>query len=288
MNIIDSVLNLETKKKEIENSIHKLGDEVFKAFINVPYEVIKIPNKDYSSILKKEEEYFPVLNIPNGYTKENEEFKHTIGFPKVCLRHSYILKNEAGISIEIIEEARLRNIIYIDNGYITLNFFIPTSSINYNVRINSIKYVFSRDFKNIDILNSIVNDKTATLVNYPFNMSYKEAKNNYESFLDSIGRTKNIVPLNQLLENTKINITTGLDADVNVSKDLFKESSVKYKNPQFTVIITYNDYTRFSIDLKPYFCLGIKIEPQKYEYIQLENGEYINEVISLEEVLKNS
>lgn len=46
MNIINSVLELEAKKKEIGYSIHKLGKEVFKALINVPYEVIKIPNKD--------------------------------------------------------------------------------------------------------------------------------------------------------------------------------------------------------------------------------------------------
>lgn len=272
-------------KNELINSLRN-------QFVALPYELKEI-EVDFEGVMfegKKIKVYYPILNNPKGYKKENERFyrKYANG-----IKHEYTLIDEEGRKVTILEYATFENKLYkdkLENTHMYLNFYIADNFIEYYISMFVENYTFKREFNPKQLLNEIIGKEN--IVRYEDHLGrkeYSQIEEEYQKFLKVLG-IKHEIPTLKVLANTtnekKIQITESISAIISTEIEEDHYHCIWLNNPKYSVRLDDVKYYKTTIKVKPYLNNTIKMEEREFCYAELENEAELRKGKTLDEIIE--
>lgn len=292
MEIIKKVNELQEEVMRTTKLKQEIKDILFENFINVPYKIVRINNKIEKKVSFKEDAYYPILNVPNGFSKEEETFLVMPSSTKNDIMYKYCLKDESGARIEITESTILSNIInnpiHRTGSYIELQFYIPTIKINYTVVVNKEVFSFSIEVNYKEILEDLVEDKIAIINDDYFEKLYYNASRKYKDFIKRLNideeEIREIDSLKKIINKKKsmysIN-TSNLCFDIFVIK-LTNDLEIPYYTTQFSANVCYKNCETYIIDIN---VSRKNLTQERFVFILLDGEECLSDKIFLNEFI---
>lgn len=289
-------MDLFKKVKEVSELVEKankakeeLMSLITSQFVQLPYKMQMI-EADYKEHINEKQNiirvYYPVLDVPTGFVKENEKFYREYAN---CVMHEYTLKDEEGREVLIQEHGTFVKSMYkSDKGIIELEDYIASESIKYWITISAKRYNFVRKILYKDMLEQILGiDKTARIKGSYYSKIYQNAEAAYEKFLKELGATNKLPTLEELYESkqNEIQITQEIKAKLEMCSNR-RTDSIWLENPKFSVRLNNLNTLHVLVEIQPYLNEAIKLEKRRYEYFKLKNEEKLQEGITLEEAIK--
>ena len=301
-------MDLFEKTKELSELIEKanklLGDleaTIRQQFVELPYKIKKVevcypdrigycPYGTESN--KKIKVYYPILEQPQGFEKEKEEFYRKFANAIV---HEYTLTDKEGRKIKIEEETTFTDKVtfkpkhrYFKNEqYVELKCGnIASERIEYKIAIEEKKYSMVRNIRDTDMIeqiispNEIASDSTIT-----FSKAMEEER--FQRYMEKIGATQNIPSLEELSKHQQgeIKISDVITVKVAINKEHIKQK-VYLEAENFDVSLIAQEAVKYSFEITPYVGGDIKLETQTYEYCSIpeerwEKGITVSEAIGI-------
>lgn len=290
------LLKKEQEVKEAKEKANQLERELINSlrsqFVDLPYELKEI-EADYEGVMfegKKKKVYYPILNIPEGYKKENERFyrEYVNG-----IKHEYTLVDEEGEKVTILEYAPFENDLYEDeseNTHMRLDFYITRELIEYHISMFVEEYTLKRKFNKKQLLNEIIGKEN--IVRYEDHLrgkEYSQTEEEYQKFLKDLGIKYEPPTLKVMAKNvgeTKFKITESIS--VVISKEIEEEyyHCIWLNNPKYSVRLDNVKYYKTTIKVKPYFNNTIEMAEREFCYAELENEEELRKGKTLDEIIE--
>lgn len=287
------------KHKELKESEIKAKKEIrqiiLENFVNLRYQT-ELTQAGYLGHRDNKENikvYYPVLSLPEGFSKEKEIFFREYAN---VVKHQYTLVDESGRKILAEEKACfLTNIVRKDeNGNeirISLNSYIISELISYNFEIEGENYCIKRNFGYEEMLEQVLEDKTASYSNFS-EYYYEKEEKAYEEYLESLETKKeDIIPLREIV-NSKVEeqqITPLFTACFEACQNEFCNNSdrIILKNPQFSVRIA-DSKIKYAITVKIVTTKNrVSLSEKVFEYeeekskTKYQNGCTLHEIFEL-------
>lgn len=281
-----------------EEAAEKLRIELERKFVMLPYnmEMVEIKEwKDAHPEIYKEKVHFPILEQPEGFIKEDEEFYENIHQDQVV--HQYTLKDKEGRKIKVEENASLEssNLINFRKGiqskyspYIRLKMDdkIILETIQYKIKIGEREYSISRTFSHKDMVEEIISpDEIAKPSSMIKDVNAVEERK-FQLFMRKIGATQNITSLEDLSKSQQkeIRISDVITLKVAITDEPIKSVYLGAKN--FEVFLTAQKTVKRYFKITPYVGGDMKLETQTYVYCdnseeRWEKGITVSEAIEI-------
>ncbi len=290
------LLKKEQEVKEAKEKANQLERELINSlrsqFVDLPYELKEI-EADYEGVMfegKKKKVYYPILNIPEGYKKENERFYREYANG---IKHEYTLVDEEGEKVTILEYAPFGNDLYKDeseNTHMRLDFYITRELIEYHISMFVEEYTLKRKFNKKQLLNEIIGKEN--IVRYEDHLrgkEYSQTEEEYQKFLKDLGIKYEPPTLKVMSKNvgeTKFKITESIS--VVISKEIEEEyyHCIWLNNPKYSVRLDNVKYYKTTIKVKPYFNNTIEMAEREFCYAELENEEELRKGKTLDEIIE--
>lgn len=265
INLFEKVEEAKRINKEAYRINKELGTILSKQLIELPYKMEKV-EVAYENGEQKEEVYYPVLELPEGFTKENEVFYREY---VANVAHEYTLKDNKGKDIKIKEVSQITCKPYsrLAIGEILLKFNITSRNICYIVDICDKQYKFARELKSIDMLGQIMDINE--VAKYSSNdTSYIEAEKAYEEFCKRFGDNTEIISLYEIFRTSKaeLQISPNVIAQISIGTLDSNKGEMYFESDKFNIKLFLLMQVRVTIELQPYFDTDIKLEKQTYRF----------------------
>lgn len=290
-------MELFEKTKELSELIEKanklLGDleaSIRQQFVELPYKIEKVevcyPDRiEYCPYgaegNKKIKVYYPILEQPQGFEKEKEEFYRK--FANVIV-HEYTLMDKEGRKIKIEEETTFTDKVtfkpkhrYFKNEqYIGLNCSnIASERIEYKIEIEEKEYSIARNILHTDMIEQIISpNEIATTISSITDLNAVEERK-FQLFMRKIGATQNITSLDELRRHQQGEIKV---SDVITLKVAINTEPIKQKlwlaAENFYVVLIAQEAVNYSFEITPYVGGNMELETQTYVYRDISEGRW--------------
>ena len=300
-------MELFEKTKELSELIEKanklLGDleaSIRQQFVELPYKIEKVevcyPDRielcPYGAEgNKKIKVYYPILEQPQGFEKEKEEFYRKFANGIV---HEYTLTDKEGRKIKIEEETTFTDKVtfkpkhrYFKNEqYIGLKCGnIASERIEYKIEIEEKEYSIARNILHTDMIeqiispNEIASDSTIT-----FSKAMEEER--FQRYMEKIGATQNVPSLEELnkYQQGEIKISDVITVKVAINNEPI-EQKVYLEAENFDVSLIAQEAVKYSFEITPYVGGDIKLETRTYEYCSIPEEERWEKGITVSEAI---
>lgn len=278
--------------KEVDEKAQKLNGElkefILSKFVKLRYEMQAV-EACYSYEVSNEriKGYYPVLDLPEGFVKENETFIRNYANQVI---HKYTLIDKQNQKVKIEEVACFESTIYdTKKGKMFLDFSIVSGVVEYKITISEVNYHFKRNFDYEEMIEQVVIGTTLNGVDYNERGGYNKVEKNYEEYLEALGKTGEITSLKDIVEYSQkeMQITPSLVAKFEINKKPGSEL-VWMKNSQFRIgikVITIQYLVKVKVIIPG---KTEHLSEKEYRYIELydnkemfENGMTLHEAIQL-------
>lgn len=282
---------------ETKKFIPTFKDDIFNTFINVPYYLRK--TYIYSACVKNFESlnygYFPILEVPKKYIKENEQFSviKEDSYYTYLFLHTYILKDCENNKVEIHETVKMTDrIFYTNNISIFLNFYVPIN-IKYTIKINNTQFEFSRDFDSKILGKEIISNPIANLYVEDYK-SFDKMQEDIISYIKNLDLNKQEKDLKKYKLILKKSIKSDTDEKIYITED--EELSIAIKKVEHAYTVGYGN-DEFNINFYKIRSLiyrfslyiwGEKVKVFRYEELSESLKERLKiKKVNIEEFLNN-
>lgn len=276
-NLFNKVEEYLRKQEELSQTEEDLISSLERDIINVTYDVQKIRIDD-------EEVYYPVLQYPNGFTKEKETFEKTKHMDVVF--HNYTLKNANGSKLAICEKASLYcELAQKENGILVCNNY-ATGNVDYTIEIEGgSKFTYHRIFEE-DIIKQGKTEKFILKDNFFDKENYQNEKS-FKRFLTTIGSTSDITLKNLIASHStaEISLTPMISAKFK-TKTSKKKGEVWLKNSLLGFKLNAQNLWQVNITIQAYFASNIKLEKQEFRIWMVDNEEALRNGLSFDEAME--
>lgn len=290
MDLFKSAVEVKQLSERVTNLKKELRDNLLKKFVNLPYEVKEVEadydSEYYSPTDRTIKVYYPILNTPEGFKKENEKFYREYSN---CINHEYTLKDSQGRKVIIWEQVIFNSNVYRSKkAHMSLNFNIPSPNIELKITISGEEYRFKRLVNQKRLIKEIIGkDDIAKYIGFWAKDGYSYQEGEYNKLLETLGKTKEVPTLKELASGdvTKIEITDSIsaivEARVNETSDF-----IWLKNSMYSV--AFENMLKYSvtIKIKPYLNETIKLEEQRFEYDELKNEDELRKGKTFDELVE--
>lgn len=290
MDLFERTVEVKQLSERVNNLKKELRDNLLKKIVNLPYEVKEVEadynSEYYSSTDRTIKVYYPILNTPEGFKKENEEFYREYSN---CINHEYTLTDSQGRKVIIWEQVIFNSNVYISKmAHMSLNFNVPSPNIELKITIAGEEYRFKRLINQEHLIKEIIGkDDIAKYIGFWVEDEYSYQEEKYNKLLETLGKTKEVPTLKELasVNVTRIEITDSISAIVEARVNE-TSSHIWLKNSMYSVsfanMITYS----VTIKIKPYLNKTIKLEEQRFEYDELENEDELRKGKTFDELVQ--
>ena len=90
MNLFEKVVKVKEVREKVKQEEKELRESLYSKFVNLPYQLKEVEadydSEYYSPIDSTIEVYYPILNTPEGFKKEDEKFYREYSN---CINHEY-------------------------------------------------------------------------------------------------------------------------------------------------------------------------------------------------------
>jgi hypothetical protein len=235
----------EQAKKEDENTKEMLRNE----FVDLPYQWQEVEADHDLPYLSREDKFkvlYPVLNVPKGFTKDEE-----VWYVKYCnsIFHKYILRDKEGRKIEITEIACFTFEMYkSEKGVLECKTKIVHGKIEYLVEVLEITEKFAREIDNMEFVRQNLNGELLKIKSV-----HSKEDNSYIQYLKAFNPKINIPSLDEMITAKQmiIELTSNIYAEIEV-KLFYDDEPVWIENSQLSICISKWIREEYDIDIKIY------------------------------------
>lgn len=260
MDLFEKVKNVRNLKETIEKEQNQIKVSIKKQFIEVGYHMEindKVPYKPTSigerdGIVKVA---YPVLDIPNGYSKENETFLY------YCdqFQHRYELKDQKGRIIKIL------SVSYLGRFTSDIKLFPFSREVHYKVEIFNETYVFDKEF-DYEPIEQLVKDKIQT--------SLKERnaaeEDRYQEYLKKIAKTEKMLPLKDIKNGFRMDIEPNIIIFFNINKSKVRNSENYNREVEIYLKHSTIIFTRVEIIVSMNIAHIGRVSQEKFVFEEME------------------
>ncbi len=277
------------QEKEIELQ-QEIETELLEKFVNLLYEVKEVEadyNSDYYSPSDRTiKVYYPILNTPEGFEKENEIFYRQYSN---CINHEYTLKDSKKRKVTILEHAIIKSSIYeSEKAYMRLKFNVPSVNIKIKITISDKVYRLERTINHKQLIKQIIGENDIVAYRgYWAKDVYNENEKKYDKFLKDLGETEEVPKLKELAKanSTKIQITDSISAIVE-ARVIETKSNIWLENNMYSVRLENMPTYSVTIKIKPYLNKFIELAEQRFDYEELKNVDELRKGKTLDEIIE--
>ena len=290
MDLFKQAKETEELIKRAAEAKKKLMAELERNLLALSYNM-QIVEANYKERLGKERKdikvYYPVLEVPQGFTKENEEFYRNLAN---CVMHEYDLKDERERSIHIEEKVTFDIELYRSKKGVILmkENHISLPKVNYNISISGKIFSFIRNLFYKDMLEQILKeDKIVKYARDYYNKTYETAEKKYEGFLEELGATITCPTLEEMYEARQENflIAPNIRANIEIREDRI-DNFIRLENSKVTVRLDDVNTVSVTIEVQPYLNETIELESREYNYFKQTEKEKWEKGITVEEAIE--
>lgn len=284
MNLFEKVGEVKECNEKANRLAKELKANLLKQFVELPYEIKKVEanyERTYSEDRDVIAVYYPILNTPEGYKKEEEKFYREY---LNCINHEYTLIDEEGRKVTIWEQAIFERLVYYSRkAYMNLKFYIA-QSIEFKIEILGETYSFKKRLKK-ELIKEVIGKNDVLTYNDGNEYDIQEKK--YNKFLKLLDSTKNVPTLRELsiAHETEIQITDSISAIVE-AKVIEGTRDIWLENNMYSVRIEDMPTYSVTIKIKPYFNKTIELAEQRFDYEELENEAELREGKTFDEIVE--
>lgn len=292
MNLLKRVEEYKKVKKNIREIEQDLISSLKQNFVDLEYKMKRVEIKNGEQIemeLDLEPLFYPVLDVPKGYSKEEEQYtKYWIH----SLNHEYILKNQQNTKIKVVEHSN-----YIDTIYSTRNdnrVILPCRIINqkiwYKITIDDEKFEFERHFDYKVMLEKIDNNEigVAEYKLLPEMKSYERENQNYSRYIKQITNIEpgTVKSLKEIINSNCNQMKLGCNFIAKIeTKQHIKQRDIRFENGCWSACINNIQYIQNSVWLEIYSIKGRSISKKAFLWYELIEKEY-EKGLTFEEAVK--
>lgn len=285
LKMVEELVELKEKARQTE---YDLMEKLRNLFVNLQFEMKQEKIQERSAWGTPQEElenvYYPVLNVPTGFIKEDEKYVRNCAN---ALNHTYILKDEAGMEVYIDEYAIYRWYISNSKGVIKLPDNM-VKSVTYKIAICNETYKFKREFEYEDMLQKISKGKIEQASNPLKDYSrYASANKDYEELLRALGVDEPIISLGKILTSkiSEIKLNDQLVAHYECENRAIKNSRW-YESSTWSFRFDKVPFVETSINVEIYYQGNMLLKKQKFTWIEIQDPKFkkgftFNEAIEL-------
>lgn len=290
MDLFENAVEVKQLSERVINLKRQLVDNLLEKFVKLPYEVKEVDadydSEYYSPTDRTIKVYYPILNTPEGFKKENEKFYREYSN---CINHEYTLTDLQGRKVIIWEQVIFNSNVYISKiANMSLNFNVPSPNIELKITISGEEYRLKRLVNQKQMIKEIIGkDDIAKYIGFGVEDEYSYQEGKYNKLLETLGKTKEVPTLKELANGnvTKIEITDSItaivEARVNETSDF-----IWLKNSMYNVAFVNKLKYSVTIKIKPYLNETIKLEEQRFEYDELENEDELRKGKTFDELVQ--
>ena len=290
MDLFKQAKETEELIKRAAEAKKKLMAELERNLLALPYnmQIVEANYKERLGIERKDiKVYYPVLEVPQGFTKENEEFYRNYAN---CVMHEYDLKDERERSIHIEEKVTFDNELYRSKKGVILieKNHISLPKVNYNISISGKIFSFTRNLFYKDMLEQILKeDKIVIYARDYYNKKYETAEKEYEEFLEELGATTTCPTLEEMYEARQENflIAPNIRANIEIRENSIGDF-IRLENSKVTVRLDDVNTVSVTIEVQPYLNETIELESREYNYFKQTEKEKWEKGITVEEAIE--
>ena len=276
MDLLKMVAELVELKEKVRQTEYNLMEKLRNLFVNLQFEMKQEKIQEWSGWGTPEEKlekvYYPVLEVPKGFVKEDEKYVRNCAN---ALNHTYILKDEAGTEVYINEYAVYRWHISNSNGVIRL----PSNMVEfvtYKITICSETYKFKREFEYEDMLQKISKGKIdRTSISSKEYYKYTLVNQKYEDLLRYLGVDKPIISLGEILtsKTSEIKLRDQLVAKYECENRVIK-NSCWYESSTWSFRFDKVPFVETTINVEIYYHGNMLLKKQKYTWVEIQDPKF--------------
>ena len=295
MDLFEKEVEVEETRKKAKQMEKELMDSLRSQFVNLPYDVKEV-EADYESYYNSSDRrikvYYPILNTPEGFKKEEEKFYREYAN---CINHEYTLIDGEGRKIKILEHAIFTcNIYETKKAHMRLDFYVTRESIEYNISMFLKEYTLKRNFNYKQLLNEIIGKENSVRYKDCFKdcftrKPYSQIEKEYQKFLKDLGIKYDPPTLKVMAKTvgeTESKITESISVVISKEIDENYYHCIWLNNPKYSVRLDDVKYYKTTIKVKPYLNNTIKMEEREFCYAELENEEELRKGKTLDEIIE--
>ena len=277
------LLNMVENYKKVNEEARKVTYETMRTlrtlFVDLPFEMKQVEVQEPAVWDSRQQVtrkiYYPVLSVPEGYNKVQEEYERRGGNG---FNHKYLLTSEAGPQVVVSENTHF--IYYFRNsskGIINFPFNIVDSEVFYKLTIEGEDYKFTRTFEDEEMLEMISGkelEKATSSFPRCKEYSYQKSEKEYTEFLTAIGVTEIAFPLSKLVHSkcNEITLNPWFKAQIEI---LFDEEAIStwFEDEFWNTRIENMLYSRVTVNMKLY-AGGVNITSKSFKWYEVKDKKY--------------
>lgn len=287
-NLFKQVAEYLCEDEKLTQMEKELISSLEKQIVQLKYELQKIPVLKTGSPtdnVKYFDVYYPVLQYPITYTKENEVFYTEKNLDVVF--HDYTLRDTYERTLKIREKASLyQELKQEEKGILVCNNYVA-GNVEYVIKIRDDRqYKFYRKFEE-DIADQGEDDLFVLKDNF-FDNENTQNENAFRRFLKTIGSTSSITLaeiINSCDSAKEIQLSPIISATFSTKKKK-NRGEIWLKNSKLGIKINTWKMCKTTIVIQAYFDFNVKLEKQTYHMWQVENDEELRNGMSFEEAMR--
>ena len=288
MNLFEKVKDFRDLNEKVKKLDEEIRKEILTKFVNLRYQIKQI-EAGYEE--RREEEtrkvkvYYPVLDLPEGFSKKDEKFFRQFANQIV---HTYTLINEEGEELKVSESASFGIDVYENKGIrIRVEDNIFVGNILYEVSFQDIVYKLSREINLEEKLGQLLGKKEIRFICSDIQKLYQSDEQDYEEYLKAFGKTEDIISLKELLETAQdeIQITPELIAKISISME-GKNQLIWLETPKISARINKAYCIKNVIQLQLQTKTGIKLDSKEFNYFELKDKDKFEKGMTLQELFE--
>ncbi len=165
MDVFERLQELAELREQIYQKDNELSKAIFNQFVGLPYELKEIEvdyieNSQNSHIIKV---YYPILNVPKHFKKEAEKFYRLCDPYKKIVAHEYMLVNDKGQKVEILETVEFKRLVINPEGKAEKKrplYYIPFGKIDFSIKMSEKTSMLNRRINNELLIKEIENSES--------------------------------------------------------------------------------------------------------------------------------
>lgn len=290
------LLKMVEECKKINEEARKVTEDLKTSlrnqFVDLRFEIKLVEIEERSSFCRSGKDrldtvYYPILEVPKGYIKENEKYVREC---LNALNHIYTLKDETGTQVEIEEHAIYQKDMYnTTKGRITIRPFNMVSKIiSYKIKVSGETYKFERKYEYEAMLQMILKRKLGRAKYWESDQTktYSSANKKFEELIKSFGEDKKVISLNEIVKSkiTELNLNDYLVAKFKYTK-IEIERSGWISNSIFGVYICEIPFVCNEVNVQIYYRGDKILNEQDFKWAEIKE-QRLKKGITLQEAIE--
>lgn len=162
MDAFEKLQELEEASKKVKKLDNELKTILISQFINLSYEIKKVEANYKENNMSNSDTiqvYYPILNVPNGFVKENERFYRLYDPYKTYIQYEYNLLGREKRELVVSEKVKLNQIfIKLKEDSNIIHVYTTLANIEVCINIGGRNYTFYRKANHEQLMREITKD----------------------------------------------------------------------------------------------------------------------------------